>query len=236
MHRQKIQLFLALGLLVAGLRLAYILYQRHQEAHAKLALPTAAKLNTVPDDYAYLPSSGVYDAHSARNLIGKTVWVRLGYSSSAYRVAGGRVLPASQAQALPLPPLTELRLRGVLRQNWQGARGIFYTFDYQGALRAVEIGIENPDGSATMQVDNLFFMADPHQIYNFWPARIWNLIAHHQVAIGMTQAQTMLALGGAQTVSLGVTHQTFLFPGQHPPMEVTFAHRHVISFHAVQGK
>ncbi len=234
--QKEIQILLALALLISGLRLAYILYRRHREAEAKPVRPAAAKTQILPDDYAYLPPSGVYDADSARGLIGKTVWVRLGYNSAAYRIAGGMVLPARRAKALPLPPLTKLRIRGVLRQNWHGARGIFYSFDYQGALRAVEIGVENSGGSAAMQVDNLFFMANPRKIYYFWPPQTWNLIAHHQVAVGMTEAQTMLALGGAYSVSLGAKHQTYLFPGRHPAMEVTFAHRHVVSFHAVKGK
>lgn len=231
MNRKNIQLLLALVILVLGIRLAYILYQRHEEAKASPYHATTAKPTLFPDDYVYLPPSNVYDARSARHLVGKTVWVRLGYSSPAYPVAGGRVLPRSP---LALAPLTRLRIQGVLRQAWQGSRAIFVTFAYRGGEHAVEIGIEAPDGSATMQVDSLFFMANPHRLYHDWSAKVWQLIAQHQVMAGMTDTQAMLALGGAQTISMSSNRQTFLFPGVHPPLEVTFKHRRVVGFHAAK--
>ncbi len=228
MDRKKIQLLLALAILAAGLRLAWILYRRHEESRARPRPPSAAAPAILSSDYADVPQSGVYDAASARQLVGKTVWIKLGYSSPAYPVAAGRVLAHA---GVPLPPLTPLRIAGVLRQRWQGRPTVFYTFHYSGRLRAVPIGVEAAYGSAQMQVDTLFFIANPRQIYHFWPAKTWSLISHHQVAVGMSDTQVMLALGGAESLSLGSARQSYLFPGVHPPMEVTFSNRRVVSFH-----
>src|ERR1700732_2479183 len=78
--KKKIQIILAAAMLVAGLRLAYILYERHQYAiqDAKKAAATTTPVNP---DYLVSPKKlRPYDLKSAQQLTQQSVWVKVGYS------------------------------------------------------------------------------------------------------------------------------------------------------------
>ena len=79
--KQRIQLVLAVAILVSGTRLAYVLYQRH-ESTVEQAKKQAPPLN--PDYYVTPKKLYLYDLKSARQLAGQTAWVKVGYGYTFY--------------------------------------------------------------------------------------------------------------------------------------------------------
>src|ERR1041385_7075494 len=76
--KQKIQIILLIGIIAAALRLAWILYERHQEA-ATPAKQEAPMLD--PDFYVSAKKLSPYDLKSARQqLTQQPAWVKVGYA------------------------------------------------------------------------------------------------------------------------------------------------------------
>src|ERR1039457_71260 len=80
--RKKLQIILLLGIVIAGVRAAYIVYERHEalKEDAKPKVDTALKA-----DYYVTPKKlHPYDLKSARQLTEQPVWVKLGYYHTYY--------------------------------------------------------------------------------------------------------------------------------------------------------
>src|SRR5229473_3959240 len=105
--QKKLQVFLAVAIVLAGGRAAYIVYERHEavKEDAKPKQETALKA-----DYYVTPKKlHAYDLKSARQLTEQPVWVKVGYSLTyyPYDVArhktdfgheGGNAAPAAEAR------------------------------------------------------------------------------------------------------------------------------------------
>src|SRR5690242_12885701 len=76
--KQKIQLILILGIIVAAIRVAWIFYERHQES----AVPAKQEAPALdPDLYVTSKKLYPYDLKSAKAEITKQlVWVKVGYA------------------------------------------------------------------------------------------------------------------------------------------------------------
>jgi hypothetical protein len=79
--KQKIQIVLILAMVVAGVRLAWILYERHEAAKAP-EKQEAPPLN--PDYYVTPRKLYPYDLKSAKQLTKQPAWVKVGYAYSYY--------------------------------------------------------------------------------------------------------------------------------------------------------
>src|SRR3954451_6081463 len=88
--KSKIQIILVLGIIVTGIRLAVILYQRH-EANKPVVKQEAPLLN--PDYYVSPKKLYPYDLKSAKQLTKQPVWVKEGYRYTyfAYQPAARHV-------------------------------------------------------------------------------------------------------------------------------------------------
>src|SRR5438046_9958388 len=75
--RQKVQIVLFLGMVVAAIRLAWILYERHQNT-VQTTKQQTAPLN--PDYYVVPKKLYPYDLKSAKQLTQQPVWVKVGYA------------------------------------------------------------------------------------------------------------------------------------------------------------
>jgi hypothetical protein len=109
--KQKIHLVLLLAIVVVGIRLAVIFYERHQAA-IELAKQQAAPLN--PDYYVTPKKLYAYDLKSAKQLTRQPVWVKVGYAYPFYAYD-----PASRGANLSqepgkLLPLQKLEIRDVV--------------------------------------------------------------------------------------------------------------------------
>lgn len=209
---KRIQIILLVGVVLAGLRVAYILYQRHQDdapRSAPVSYPQQA------DDYVRPPKIYAYDLKSAESeLVGKTVWVRVGNVLPYYRYnSASRTADLAHKVGL-LAPLEKLEIKNVILQKPPVnlvpgqvvvvRKQILAVFQKPGEATsfAFSVGTNTGDDYAFTANDDLFF-ADPHELYKHWPADVWAAIDQHQVKKGMNELQVGLALGNVVGASSG---------------------------------
>lgn len=172
------------------------------------------------------------DLKSARDLIGKPVWVQAGYEMDYYPYAAHRVDFAHKTGVLPSVQRLDIRdivtqkvPEGVPTRIARGDRQAFAIFVMPGDPKeyAVAIGTMQSNDS-TYYCDNIFYYDDPHQMYKFWPADVWQAIDQHQPKAGMSELQVAMALGVMQqsdSSNYGNRTVTYDAGGRH--WEVTFA-------------
>ncbi len=217
MDWRKLQVFTALGVLLVGIRVAWVMRQRYLDSRPAAA-PTEPALSA--DDSVFIRSSYVYDYYSAKTLVGKTLWIKVGYGYWSYPVRAGR---AVKTGARLLPPLQPINVSGRLLQPWAGGHAIFLTYKDGATERAVLIGSSDAQGgNAHMLVDSEFFLDDPHKLFAFWGPKVWQEVNLHQLLPGMTIMQANLSGGTAQLEDDNGSSRTYYFPGDHQPLDVTF--------------
>src|SRR5438105_2195489 len=67
-------------------------------------------------------------------------------------------------------------------------------FARDGKSYAVQIGTISGK-EYRIYSDEMFFIQDPRQLYNFWPGDVWDAIAKHEVRPGMDELQADFAVG-----------------------------------------
>src|ERR1035438_3044691 len=84
--KQRIQIALALAVVVAGVRAGYILYERHEDNLAAQKQAEAKKIGYSNADYYVVPKKLYpFDLKSAKQLTEQPVWVKEGYRYTYYR-------------------------------------------------------------------------------------------------------------------------------------------------------
>src|SRR5579862_2178412 len=109
--KQRIQLVLAVAILVSGTRLAYVLYQRH-ESTVEQAKKQAPPLN--PDYYVTPKKLYPYDLKSAQQLTQQPVWVKVGYAYTFYPYDPPRHRVDFSQEAGKLLPIEKLQIKEVI--------------------------------------------------------------------------------------------------------------------------
>ena len=220
--KQKIQLILTLALVVTGVRLAWILYERHQDAIETQKKPSAP-LN--PDYYVHPTKLRPYDLKSAKQLTQQPVWVRVGYAYSYFPYSAAPHHADLAHEAGKLRPLEKLEIQDIVTgvsPEAPGLRQILATFDLDGQLYAVPIGRESA-GDYSFYSDDMFFIEDPHQLYKHWPADIWRAIDAHQVKPGMSETQADFAIGiGLLEPGGDRTDRTLNYPNGGAPITISY--------------
>lgn len=222
--RQYIQLLLAGLLIVAGLRLAWILHERRQPGRVGQA--PAARLN--PDYYVYVPRSYLTDLRSAQAMKGATLWVRDGwrYTSQAYDPARHRRVP--RKSEAPLGPLQKLTVEDVVTEpsKVKGMTQIDFVFQDPAAdppLRAVAVGIcENENKDCRFYVDAMFLTKNPRRLFSGWKPEVWRAIENHEVREGMTEMQVDFSLGPGRPLPWHGGRTVEFRPPGRPRVRVTF--------------
>src|ERR1700734_3813470 len=83
--KKRIQIALALAIVVAGVRAGYILYQRHEDYVAAQQQEQAKKAGYSNADYYITPKKLYpYDLKSAKMLTQQPVWAKEGYRYTYY--------------------------------------------------------------------------------------------------------------------------------------------------------
>jgi hypothetical protein len=221
--RKRLQLFLILAIVAAGGRTAYIVYNRYQY---RKAAEKPKREQALKADYYVTPKKlHPYDQKSARQLTKQPVWVRVGYYHTyyPYDVAGHRALFSHDAGLLL--PLEKLVIQDVVTDvspEAPGVKQVLARFSLDGKDYAVPIGSEQ-GGDFKIYSDDIFFLEDPHDLYKHWPAEIWKSIDNHQVQPGMSELQTICAIG-AGTLDSGSTSgvRTLHFASGGKPLTVVF--------------
>jgi uncharacterized protein (DUF427 family) len=221
--RKKLQIVLWLGIVIAGARAAYIVYERH-EAMKENSLPKVEA--PLKADYYVTPKKlHPYDLKSARELTQQPVWVKAGYYHTyyPYNSAGHKTDFAHEAGLLG--PLQKLEIKDVVTDSSPKAPGtkqVMATFNLNDKSYAVPIGVES-GGDFKIYSDDIFYIEDPHQLYKHWPADVWKAIDDHQAQQGMSELQASFAIGaGIPEGSGDYGFRTLHYANGGKPVTITF--------------
>ncbi len=202
--QKKLQVFLVGGIVLAGGRAAYIVYERH-EAMKEDARPKQ-EIALKADYYVTPKKLHPYDLKSARQLTEQPVWVKVGYSLAYYPYDVARHKTDFEHEAGTLPPLQKLAIQDVVTDvapQAPGMKQVLARFALEeGKSYAAPIGVEK-GGDFKIYSDNIFFIEDPHNLYKHWPADVWKAIDAHEVQPGMSELQAAFAIGVGVPVGSG---------------------------------
>jgi hypothetical protein len=218
--KERIQWVLIVAILVSGTRLAFVLYQRHENAieHAKSPPPP---LN--PDYYVTPKKLYAFDLKSAHQLTQQPVWVKVGYAYTYYPEDSARVDFSHEAGKLL--PLEKLQIKDVISAKSPQSPGepqVMAVFDRDGKAYAFSIG-SIKDGTYKFYSDDMLFVEDPHELFKHWPADVWGSIDNHQVKPGMSELQTDFAIGLGIPESSGQPgNRTVNYPNGGNPLSITY--------------
>jgi hypothetical protein len=221
--QKKLQIFLAVAIVLAGARAAYIVYERREamKEHAKPKQETALKA-----DYYVTPKKlHAYDLTSARQLTEQPVWVKYGYQLTYYPYDSKRHKTDFGHEAGMLLPLQKLAIQDVVTDvapQAPGNKQVLACFSLEGKTYAVPIGAEK-GGDFKLRADDIFFIEDPHDLYKHWPADVWKKIDAHEVQAGMSELQASLAIGAGAPEGPGdYGSRTLHYSNGGKPLVITF--------------
>jgi hypothetical protein len=217
--KQRIQLVLALAILVAALRTGYIFYERHT-ANSQPAANAAPPLN--PDYYVIPKKLYPYDLKSAQQLTQQPVWVKEGYRYTVYPYRDHHADFAHQAGQLL--PIQELHIKDVVLDRTPGApdqKQVMAVFEDTGKSFAFPIG-SLKNGNYQIYSDEMLYIQDPHELYKHWPADVWQAIDRHEVKPGMNELQADFAIGMGVPQAGGGETKTVNYPNGGKPLRITY--------------
>lgn len=220
--KQKIQILLIAAMVIAGIRLGWIFYERH-EAAVQPDKKEAPPLN--PDYYVTPKKLYAYDLKSARQLTKQPAWVKVGYAYSFYAYNSAAHRADLSKEAGKLLPLQKLDIKDVIAEAMPGKPGereILAIFESDGKSYAAPIGTEQ-GGDYKLYSDDMLFIQDPHELYKHWPADVWQAIDQHQVKPGMSELQADFAVGiGLLEQGADETDRTLDYPNGGNPLTISF--------------
>lgn len=221
--KKKIQLVLIAAFLLAGSRAAYIFYERRSEKATEAKKQEAPALN--PDYYVSPKKLYPYDLKSAKQLTKQPVWVKEGYRYTYYPYEAASHHADFTHEAGTLLPIEKLEIKDVITDITPGAadqKQVMAVFQKEGKSFAVPIGLVK-GGNYQIYSDEMLFIQDPHELYNHWPADVWNCISSHEVKPGMNELQTAFAIGmGVPEASDDAAVKTVKYPNGGKPVTVTY--------------
>lgn len=241
--RKRLQVILLIVAALAVLRTAYIFYERRQPLPSQQKETYSSNL----DDYVTFPKVYPFDLKSAKKeLGGKTVWVRAGNVVPYYGYNKASQTANLNHNAGLLPPLEKLQITDVILQKTPTSLSagqfavvqkqflaVFNRPGQQGSF-AAPIGTAVGD-NFTFTANDIFFFADPHELYKHWPADVWKAIDQHQVKPGMSELQVGFALGTGGSVSTGdYGNRTIEYTNNGNPVKVTFEKNRAVSVEPVK--
>lgn len=221
--QKKLQVFLAIAIVLAGGRAAYIVYERH-EAMKEDAKPKQEM--TLKADYYVTPKTvHAYDLKSARQFTEQPVWVKYGYQLTYYPYDSKRHKTDFGHEAGVLLPLQKLAIQDVVTDVARQAPGnkqVLAYFSLDGKNYAVPIGAEK-DSDFKLRANDIFFIEDPHDLYRHWPADVWKKIDAHEVQSGMSELQASFAIGSGTPEGSGdYGSRTLHYANGGKPLVITF--------------
>jgi hypothetical protein len=220
--RKKIRLAMLLAIVVAAGRTGYILYERHAEQNS----PSKAAAPPLRADYYVTPKKLYpYDLLSARQLTQQPAWVKVGYAYAYFPYDRATHYADFAHQAGLLGPIQKLEIKDVVAiptPETKGEKQIMAVFEDAGKTYAFSIG-SLADETYRFRSDDILFVQDPHQLYNHWPASVWQAIDQHHVQKGMNELQADFAIGlGVPDKSTDPDNRTVSYPNNGRPLTITF--------------
>jgi hypothetical protein len=222
--KKRIQVALALAVVIAAGRAGYILYQRHEDYVAAQKQQQTKNVAYSNADYYVTPKKlHPYDLKSAKQLTEQPVWAKEGYRYTYYwRVAGAKKVDFTHDAGL-LGPIERLEIKDVFVVDAPGGKKqVVAAFEKDGHSFAVPIGFEN-DGQYTIYSDEMFYVEDPRELYKHWPADVWNAVQQHEVKPGMNELQADFAVGMGVPDAGSSDEKTVRYPNGGKPLVVTYS-------------
>ena len=221
--KKRIQIALALAIVVAGARAGYILYQRHEDYVAAQKQGAAKNAGYSNADYYVQPKKLYpYDLKSAKQLTQLPVWVKEGYRYTYYPYDAARKKADFGHEAGLLLPIERLEIKDVVVDSAAGKRQVIAVFEKDGKSYAVPIGLES-DGQYKIYSDEMFYVEDPHELYKHWTADVWQAVQQHEVKPGMGELQADFAVGmGVPDAGASSDDKTVRYPNGGKPLVVTY--------------
>ena len=220
--KKRIQIALALAIVVAGARAGYILYQRHEDYVAAQKQQAAKNAGYSNADYYVQPKKLYpYDLKSAKQLTQQPVWVKEGYRYTYYPYDAAHKKADFGHEAGLLLPIERLQIKDVVTDTDAGKRQVIAVFEKEGKSYAVPIGLEN-DGQYKIYSDEMFYVEDPHELYKHWAADVWQAVEKHEVKPGMDELQADFAVGMGMPDAGASDDKTVRYPNGGKPLVVTY--------------
>jgi len=219
--KQRIQILLLLSMFVAGLRLAYILYERHENQVREATKP--APVTADPDFLVSPKMLHPYDLKSAQELTRQPAWVKVGYSVTYFPYVARHADFAHPAGLLL--PIERVEIESVVTGVFPKAAGekqVMAVFAKNGRTYAFSIGVVKGE-TFEIYSDQMLFVEDPHELYKRWPKEVWESIDKHEVKPGMNEIQVNFALGMGTAAGSGEgADKTLNYPNGGKPFRVTY--------------
>jgi hypothetical protein len=211
-------LWVGIVTLILALRVACVLHERTRPFPQKRAVQ-----KMIERDYlVVIPKFNVDSLESARSLIGKTLWVKLGHAIEYFPLHPSRSTTA-RYEPKYFEPLESFTVKDVITRPSpeKRSKGVFLVFENSEGSWVTSAGsYDVTTNSYQMSLDGRFYVKDPHELYAHWGPDVWKKVETHVLEPGMTMTQVMLSLGfgGLVTAEAGGT-QLYEFtrrPGGNP--------------------
>jgi hypothetical protein len=229
--RFRIQIVLAIAIVIAALRAGYMFYERRSGPTAQQE--TEKPLN--PDYYVTPKKLYPYDLKSARALTTMPVWVKEGYRYTYYPYDKAAKRTDFGHEAGLLLPIEQLQIRDVVLNPTPGVPGqkqVMAVFEKEGKGYAVPIGTER-NGDMRIYSDEMFYIQDPRQLYHHWSSETWRAIEQHEVKPGMNELQAVFAIGmGIPEPQSDPSVKTVKYPNGGKPMTIIYRNGKAAEIHA----
>jgi hypothetical protein len=165
--------------------------------------------------------------NSAKQLTQQPGWVREGYKYTYFPYDAKAHRADFKHEGGLLAPLEKLEVVDVVAVASPGApaqKQVLAVFRQDGKDWAVPIGISLGKDEYQIYADEVFYIQDPHLLYQHWSKEVWDAIEKHEVRRGMNELQAAFAVGmgtevpGAQKPDSKVVQ----YPNGGNPLVVTF--------------
>ena len=217
---RALQLLFLVLIVVAIVRLIVVMRQRAKPGGIIL-MNTVTALPLPREAYVVPRRLHISSLKSAEQLTKLPVWVKEGYRYTVFPYASRTA--DFQHPAGMLLPIQKIQIKDVASVAAPGhsSRQVLAIFDQDGRTYAVPIGLES-GSDVTFYADEMFFYEDPRELYNFWPAEMWQAIDRHEVTKGMNEYQAAFAVGMGVPEPGDSSAKTVKYPNGGKPMIVTF--------------
>ena len=225
---QKIGSVTLVLLILFGIRFYFLWRERHDTG---VQAPQRVERKLTADDVVLPRKLYIDDLKSAKALDGKTVWVQSGFTLDYYPFAAHHVQFAHKAGILPsVEPLqiddiiTEKAPADLATRIPLGDKQVFAVFKMPNDAKDYATAIGYVQGTdSKYYCDDIFYYDDPHMMYKFWPANIWQAVDQHKPIVGMNELQTAMALGMIQqSESSDIGNRTVDYDAGGKQWSVTF--------------
>lgn len=174
---------------------------RHRQNPGAVGQDAAPK--ETMDDVAVVRMEFPQHFDDLKDLEGKSVWMKNGYTMPYFAYVNGKAEFAKRVGVVPSVQKLDVKkaIKAVVPKDVDdgishGNRQAMYVFTLPGEQTeyAMPVGVMDVEQEQYYS-DLLFFYDDPHTIYSHWSMDVWTAVDAHQVKPGMSELQTRMAIG-----------------------------------------